>query len=103
MFPREFHWTMLALNSASVVSNMRSLKCVLDTFNIDVTLFRVLSLDGIFSVVFSIVSAITHGAAGMGFLQGRLKCSLVLMTTMPPYINGILCSLMISVIRYVAF
>ena len=92
---------MLALNSASVISNMRSLKCVLDTFNIDVTLFRVLSLDGIFSVVFSLVSAITHGAAGMGFLQGRLKCSLVLMTTMPPYINGILCSLMISVIRSV--
>ena len=99
MFPQEFHWAMLGLNSASIVSNVWSLKCVLDTFNIDVTLFRILSLDGIFSLAFSFLSAITHLLSGLGLMQGRIKCSMVLITTMTPYINGILCSLMISLIR----
>ena len=99
MFPKEFHWTMLGINSASIISNMRSLKCVLDTFNTEVSLFRILSLDGIVSLVFSLASAVTHGLAGMGYLKGPLKCGFVLMTTMPPYISGILCALMISVIR----
>ena len=100
MFPRQFNWVMVALNSVSVLSNARSLKCVLNTFNTDVTLFRILSLDGIISLVFSFLSAITHGLSATGVLaEGKIKCSLMLMTTMPAYVNGILCSLMISVIR----
>ena len=100
MFPRPFHWAMLALNSATIVSNTCSLICVLDTFNTEVTLFRILSLDGIICLMFAFFSAITHGLSAWGFMpEGKVKCSLILMTCMPPYINGILCSLMISVIR----
>ena len=69
---------MLALNSASILSNACSLKCVLDTFNTDVTLFRILSLDGIISLMFSFFSALTHGLSALGFLQeGKVKCSLM--------------------------
>ena len=100
MFPKTFHWAMLALDSASVFCNTFSLKCVLETFNTDVTLFHILLLDGIVSLGFSLASALTHGLSGIGFLsEGQVMCSLILVTTMPPYINGILCSLMISVMR----
>ena len=100
MFPKPFHWAMLALNCATIVSNTFSLICVLDTFNTKVTLFRILSLDGIISLMFAFFSAITHGLSAWEFMpEGKVKCSLILMTCMPPYINGILCSLMISVIR----
>ena len=100
MFPKTFHWGILALNSVSVICNTCSLKCVLGTFNTEVTLFRILMLDGIVSLAFSFASALTHGLSGIGFLsEGQVKCSLILMTTMPAYINGILCSLMVSVMR----
>ena len=100
MFPRPFHWVMLALSTVSAISNTCSLKCVLDTFDTDVTLFRILALEGIISTVFSIVSAIINGLSALGVLgEGKLKCSFILGTSMPPYIIGILCSMMISVIR----
>ena len=60
---------MLALDSASVFCNTFSLKCVLETFNTDVTLFHILLLDGIVSLGFSLASALTHGLSGIGFLS----------------------------------
>ena len=90
---------MVAINSVSSITNMFSLKCVFTTFNTDETLYYNLSMDGVSSIVFSLLSAITHSLSAGEYLKGKAKCSLILMSTMIPFTVGTLCSLIISVIR----
>ena len=91
---------MLAINSVSTISNMFGLKCVFKTFNSDETLYGILTIDGVASSVFSLFSAVIHGLSGVGYLKGKVKCSLMLMATMIPFTIGTLCSLIIAAIRY---
>ena len=100
MYPPSFNWSMLAINSVSTISNMFGLKCVFKTFNSDETLYGILTIDGVASSVCSLLSAVVHGLSGVGYLKGKVKCSLMLMATMIPFTIGTLCSLIIAAIRY---